>query len=100
MAITKILETYLAFKRVSKQSDKPFSIHAGKLAKVIEGAINSLDDSKKPILTNQYLTPKKHRKSRVQYCKDKDITIEDYITLRQEALNEFETHYYNLLHQL
>lgn len=100
MAITKILESYLAFKRVSKQSDKPFSIHAGKLAKVIEGAINSLDDSKKAILTNQYLTPKKHRKSRVQYCKDKDITIEDYITLRQEALNEFETHYYNLLHQL
>ncbi|WP_203268382.1 hypothetical protein [Streptococcus uberis] len=100
MAITKILESYLAFKRVSKQSDKPFSIHAGKLAKVIEGAINSLDDTKKSILTNQYLTPKKHRKSRVQYCKDKDITIEDYITLRQEALIEFETHYYNLLHQL
>lgn len=100
MVITKILESYLAFKRVSVQSDKPFSIHAGKLAKVIEGAINSLDDTKKPILTNQYLTPKKHRKSRVQYCKDKDITIEDYITLRQEALNEFETHYYNLLHQL
>lgn len=100
MVITKILENYLAFKRVSKQSDKPFSIHAGKLAKVIEGAINSLDDTKKPILTNQYLTPKKHRKSRVQYCKDKDITIEDYITLRQEALIEFETHYYNLLHQL
>lgn len=100
MAITKILESYLAFKRVSKQSDKPFSIHAGKLAKVIEGAINSLDDTKKPILTNQYQTPQKHRKTRVQYCKDKDITIEDYITLRQEALNEFETHYYNLLHQL
>lgn len=58
MVITKILESYLAFKRVSKQSDKPFIIHAGKLAKVIEEAINCLDDSKKPILTNQYLTPK------------------------------------------
>lgn len=100
MAITKILQSYTAFKRVSKQSDKPFSIHAGKLAKVIEGAINSLDDTNKHILINQYQTPQKHRKSRVQYCKDKDITIEDYITLRQEALNEFETHYYNLLHQL
>ena len=100
MAITKILESYLAFKRVSMQSDKPFSIHAGKLAKVIEGAINSLDDTKKPILTNQYQTPQKHRKTRAQYCKDKDIKIEDYITLRQEALNEFERHYYNLLHEL
>lgn len=100
MAITKILESYLAFKRVSKQSDKPFSIHAGKLTKVIEGAINSLDDSKKSILVNQYQTPQKHRKTRAQYCKDKDITIEDYITLRQEALIEFKIHYYNLLHQL
>lgn len=100
MVITKILQSYLAFKRVSKQSDKPFSVHARKLAKVIEGAINSLDDSKKPILTNQYLTSKKHRKTRVQYCKEKNITIEDYITLRQEALNDFERHYYNLLHEL
>ncbi|QGG97840.1 hypothetical protein EA459_03785 [Streptococcus dysgalactiae subsp. dysgalactiae] len=97
MAITKILQSYPAFKRVSKQSDKPFSVHARKLAKVIEGAINSLDDSKKPILTNQYLTPQKHRKTRAQYCKDKDITVEDYITLRQEALKDFEGHYYNLL---
>ncbi|EFR44896.1 hypothetical protein [Streptococcus pseudoporcinus] len=100
MAITKILQSYLAFKRVSKQSDKPFSIHARKLAKVINEAINSLDGSKRSILTNQYLTPKKHRKTRVQYCKKKNITIEEYITLRQEALNDFERHYYNQLHEL
>ncbi|MTB61513.1 hypothetical protein [Streptococcus uberis] len=100
MTVTKILQSYLAFKRVSKQSDKPFIIHAGKLSKVIEEAINCLDDSKKPILINQYLTPKKHRKTRVQYCKEKDITIEEYIILRQVALNDFERHYYNLLHKL
>lgn len=100
MTVTKILQSYLAFKRVSKQSDKSFITHAGKLAKVIEKAINCLDDSKKSILVNQYQTPQKHRKTRAQYCKDKDITIEEYITLRQEALIEFERHYYNLLHQL
>ncbi|MFI3594222.1 hypothetical protein VBI23_02555 [Streptococcus uberis] len=100
MTVNKILQSYLAFKRVSKQSDKPFIIHAGKLSKVIEEAINCLDDSKKPILTNQYLTPKKHRKTRLQYCKDKDITIEEYISLRQKALIDFERHYYNLLHEL
>lgn len=100
MTVAKILQSYLSFKRVSKQSDKPFIIHAGKLAKVIEEAINCLDDSKKPILTNQYLTPKKHRKTRLQYCKEKDITIEEYISLRQEALIDFERHYYSLLHKL
>ncbi|HEN0625908.1 hypothetical protein V2U79_06695 [Streptococcus agalactiae] len=100
MAITKILESYHAFKRVSKQSDKPFLIHAGKLAKVIERSVNGLEDTERAILTNQYLTPKKQRKTRVQYCKKKNITIEEYITLRQEALNDFERHYYNLLHEL
>lgn len=100
MTVTKILQSYLAFKRVSKQSDKPFITHAGKLAKVIEEAINSLDDSKKSILVNQYQTSQMHRKTRAQYCKDKDITIEEYITLRREALIEFERYYYNLLHEL
>lgn len=90
-------------KELEKELDKEIESNQkkeSKKEKEIEKKSNQKDDSKKPILTNQYLTPKKHRKTRLQYCKEKDITIEEYISLRQEALIDFERHYYSLLHKL
>lgn len=58
-------------------------------AQLIGNKVNELENPEKAILTNQYLKPSKNRISRRQFCTDNQISLSEYIMLREIALLNF-----------
>ncbi|WP_155972224.1 hypothetical protein [Streptococcus ruminantium] len=84
----RVLKNYKNFKKLEQLSNKLFSIHGEKLVKEINMVVNSLGGLEKAILVNQYMTTTKDKKSRQQFCYDHNISISQYIEIREHALNE------------
>ncbi|MCK1253994.1 hypothetical protein MX081_07875 [Streptococcus uberis] len=78
-------------------SEKPFTLHGQKLVNEIDKVLDLVPEQANMILCNQYITKTPLRKSRKQFCHDQNISIEQYIELRESALTlrEFEKHYLN-----
>ncbi|WP_195847664.1 hypothetical protein [Streptococcus uberis] len=91
----RVLKNYHKFQRLATLSDKPFSIHGQKLVDEIDRVIELMPRQSKLMLCNQYRAKKPIKKSRKQFCLDHNISIEQYIELRESVLREFAKHYLN-----
>ncbi|MCK1215239.1 hypothetical protein [Streptococcus uberis] len=85
----RVLKNYHKFQRLATLSDKPFSIHGQKLVDEIDRVIELIPRQSKLMLCNQYRAKKPIKKSRKQFCLDHNISIDEYIKLRENALVEF-----------
>ncbi|MGI1772107.1 hypothetical protein [Streptococcus uberis] len=85
----RILKNYHKFEQLSELSERPFSLHGRKLIKEIDKVIDLMPEQAKMILCNQYKAKKPIKKSRKQFCLDHNISIDEYIKLRENALVEF-----------
>lgn len=91
----RILKNYHKFQKLATLSDKPFSLHGQKLIDEIDRVIELMPKQSKLMLCNQYTARKPYKKSRKQFCHDQNISIEQYIELRESVLREFAKHYLN-----
>lgn len=91
----RVLKNYHKFQKLATLSNKPFSIHGQKLVDEIDRVIELMPRQSKLMLGNQYKAKKPIKKSRKQFCHDQNISIEQYIELRESALREFAKLYLN-----
>lgn len=91
----RILKNYHKFQRLATLSDKPFSMHGQKLVDEIDRVIELMPKQARQIICNQYTAKKPNKMSRKQFCHDQNISIEQYIELRESTLREFSKHYLN-----
>ncbi|RFE00918.1 hypothetical protein [Streptococcus parauberis] len=91
----RILKNYHKFQKLATLSNKPFSLHGQKLIYEIDRVIDGMPEQAKLILCNQYRAKKPLKKIRKQFCHDQNISIEEYIELRESALMEFAKQYLN-----
>lgn len=70
-------------------------MHGQKLVDEIDRVIELMPRHSKLMLCNQYTAKKPYKKSRKQFCHDQNISIEQYIELRENTLREFAKHYLN-----
>lgn len=85
----RVLKNYHKFQKLANLSEKPFSLHGQKLVNEIDRVLDLIPEQANMILCNQYITKTPLRKSRKQFCLDHNISIDEYIKLRENALVEF-----------